>query len=121
MKQYAIWNKTDIIYTPVGKAFTPEEWINQYGWLTNPKAVPVVSAGLINGAFCVELSQMKQMYEQQGADFSACVTNEEILEAIEEFENEMNKHSTEPSVEERTAAVLEYLAINSMPDEALEG
>lgn len=110
MSKYAIWNKTDTIYTPVGEALTPEQWISRYGWLGNPAAVPVVAAGLINGAFCGELSQMRQTYENMGADFSACTTNEEILAAIEAFEDEMNAPSGEPTAEERQAAALEAIA-----------
>ena len=110
MSRYAIWNKTDTIYTPVGESLTPEQWINRYGWLGNPAAVPVVAAGLINGAFCGELSQMRQSYENMGADFSACTTNEEVLAAIEAFENAMNAPRTEPTPEERTANALEAMA-----------
>lgn len=110
MARYAIWNKEDTIYTPVGEALTPEQWIERYGWMNNPAAVPVVAAGLINGAFCGELNEMKNSYENMGADFSGCTTNEEILSAIEAFENQMNTPSDEPSAEERQAAALEAIA-----------
>lgn len=116
MNKYAIWNKTDMIYTPVGEALTPEQWIGRYGWLGNPAAVPVVAAGLINGAFCGELSQMRQTYENMGADFSACTTDEEVLAVIEAFENTMNTAEPEPTAEERIAAALEYQNLTSMPN-----
>lgn len=108
MAKYSIWDKTDTIYTPIGEALTPEQWIERYGWMNNPAAVPVVAAGLINGAFCGELHEMRNSYENMGADFSACTTNEEVLSAIEAFENQMNTPNTEPSPEERIAAAMEY-------------
>ena len=45
-----------------------------------------------------------------GADFSACVTDEDVLQVIEDFEDVANTPSTEPSTEERTAAALETIA-----------
>lgn len=116
MARYAIWNKTDPIYTPVGEELTAEQWLSRYGFLRHPAAVPAVADGLINGAFCGELSQMKAMYTQMGADFSACTTNEEVLAAIEAFEDTMNTPSTAPSTEERIASALEFLAVSSLPD-----
>lgn len=116
MARYAIWNKTDQIYTPVGEELTAEQWLSRYGFLRHPAAVPVVADGLINGAFCGELSQMKALYAQMGADFSACTTDAEILTAIEAFEDEMNTPSTDPTTEERIASALEFLAVSSLPD-----
>lgn len=114
MSRYAIWNKEDTIYTPVGEALTPEQWISRYGWIANPAAVPVISSGLVNGAFSGELSQMRKMYENAGADFSECTTNEEVLAAIEAYEDEMNAASDEPSAEERIAAAMEYQNMMSL-------
>lgn len=116
MARYAIWNREDTIYTPVGEALTPAQWIGKFGWIANPAAVPVISAGLINGAYSGELSQMKAMAENGGADFSACTTNEEILAVIEAWEDAMNAPSTEPTAEERIAASLEYQNLTSLPD-----
>lgn len=116
MSRYAEWNKTDTIYTPSGKSYTAEEWKEKYSWINIATAVPVISGGMVNGAFIGELSEMKSMYEKMGADFSSCETNQDILDAIETFEDERNKPSTEPTTEERTAAALEFLAMSSMPD-----
>ena len=70
----------------------------------------VCAAGEINGAFFGTLGQMVQMYTAQGADFSACTTDEEKLEVIEAFEDAMNAPSTKPTAEERQAAALEAIA-----------
>ena len=119
MKRYAIWNKRDPILTPIGEVLTAEEWIDRYPIAGIGSVTVVCGAGEINGAFFGTPGQMVQMYEAQGADFSACETAEDKLAVIEAFEDERNKPSTEPSVEERTAAALEFIAMSSLPDETM--
>lgn len=115
MSKYAIWNKTDKIYTPVGEVLSSEAWISRYGWMENPRAKPVVASGLINGAFCGELGEMVSLYTAQGCDFSSCQSDEDYLEAISAFEVAPTT-TGEPSTEERTAAALEFIAMSSLPD-----
>lgn len=110
LKRYAIWDKTSHVYTPVGEDLTPEEWISRYGWINAPGAIPIVAKGLINGGYCGELSQMKDFAEDAGATFEEDLTAEELLEAIETWEDLMNTPSGIPSAEERTAAALEQIA-----------
>ena len=109
-KRYAIWDKQSPIITPIGEVLTAEKWIERYPVAGVDSITVVCGAGEINGAFFGTLGQMKQMYEAQGCDFSACTTDEEVLEAIEAFEDEMNTPSTEPTAEERQAAALEAIA-----------
>lgn len=117
LKRYAIWDKTSNVYTPSGEKFTAQEWIERYP-IAELKSVKVVcAAGEINGAFFGTLGQMVQMWESQGYDFSECTTDEEKLEMIEAIEDEINTPSTEPTVEERTAAALEFIAMSSLPDD----
>ena len=88
LKRYAIWDKKSPIITPIGEVLTPEEWIERY-----PAArvlTTVCGAGEINGSFFGVLSQMKLLYQNQGADFSEASTDEEILEVIEAFEDAQN-------------------------------
>ena len=108
MAKYKIWDKQEDVYTPSGKVYTAQEWMEKYGWLSAPSAVPVVAGGLINGAFAGELSEMKALYEKMGADFSACATNEDCLAVIEACEDSMNAPNTDPTPEERIAAALEF-------------
>lgn len=116
MKRYQIWDKKSDIYTPSGKVFTAAEWIAQYGWINMPGAVPVISAGRINGKFSGELNEMKEIYEERGCVFSDGMTNEQILETIETFDEakaEEAKQAAEdaaatPTADERIAAALEY-------------
>lgn len=116
-KRYQIWDKVSDIYTPVGEKLTAEQWISRYGWINAPGAIPVVAAGLINGALIDELGQMKTRCEQMGATFEEDLSNEQLLDAIEAWEDEQNAPapaSTEPTAEERIAAALEYQNLLSM-------
>ena len=116
MKRYQIWDKTSNIYTPGGKMFTPAQWISMYEWINMPGAVPVISTGRINGKFSGELNEMKEMYEARGYIFTEDMTNEQILEAMEAFDEaqaEAAKQAAEeaaatPSAEERLAAAMEF-------------
>ena len=107
-KRYAIWNKEDVILTPIGEVLSPSQWISRYPIAGVETITVVCGAGEINGSFFGTLGQMVQMYEAQGADFSECTTPEEKLEVIEAFEDAMNTPSTEPTAEERIAAAMEY-------------
>lgn len=114
-KRYQIWDKVSDIYTPVGEKVTPSEWISRYGWINAAGAVPVISAGIINGAFSGELNQMKEMCVRRGATFEEGLSNEQLLDAIEEFEDTPRPVvEAEPSAEERIAAALEYQNLLSL-------
>ena len=117
MKRYAIWDKVSPIIVPTGKVFTAEEWKEKYPVAALPQITVVCSAGEINGGFFGTLGQMCQMYETQGADFSACITAEDKLAVIEAFEDAMNVPNMEATAEERIAAALEYQVMASLPDE----
>ena len=112
--RYEIWDKTSPVLTVVGEYFTPEQWIERY-----PAAayVPFVCAkGETKGAVFQSLASLVSVYEQSGADFSECVTDEDKLDVIEAFEDAANDpgDTTKSSAEERTAAALEALVMNSM-------
>ena len=116
MKRYAIWDKTSPVIVPTGKIFTAAEWMEKYPAAAMDSITVICSAGEINGGFFGTLGQMVQMYEAQGADFSACTTAEEKLAAIEAFEDALSAGSGEISAEERIAAALEYQVMASLPD-----
>lgn len=116
MSRYAIWDKESPVITPVGEVLSAEEWKARYPVAGIDSITVVCSAGEINGGFFGTLGQMVQMYTAQGCDFSSCTTDEEKLEAIEAFEDEMNAPNTEPSTDERIAAALEYQVMASLPD-----
>lgn len=115
--RYQIWNKTDDIITPSGAQFTASEWANKYPWAKIPGVKMVITAPPINGGCALEFEAFKAACIRQGAVITDTMTDDEILAAIEEFEN--NPSDPDPSVEERTAAALEFLAMNSLPDETV--
>lgn len=114
MKRYAIWNKQDVVLTPVGEIFTAEQWIERYPIAGLDSITVVCAAGEINGAFFGTLGQMVNMYEAQGCDFSECTTSQEKLDKIEEFEDAKQKEIQESnnavSNEELTANSLASIA-----------
>lgn len=110
MSRYAIWNKVDPIFTPVGTVFTAEQWIERHPIAGLEQISVVCGGGEINGAFFGTLGSMVEMYEKQGCDFSACTNDQEKLDTIEAFEDAMNAPSEEPTAEERQATALEAIA-----------
>ena len=118
MKKYALWDKKTQIVTPTFEVFTAEQWMERYPAAKLDHIIVVCSAGEINGAFFSTLNQLKQAYEQKGCNFSDCTTDEEVLFAIEAFDDLMKLQAKEtaqqPSAEERIAAALEYQNLLAM-------
>ena len=110
MTKYAIWDKVSPVYTPNGKKFTAEEWKEEYPIAELESVKIVCGGGELNGAFFGVFSAMVDMYRKAGCDFSACESDQDYLDAIEAFEDEMNKPSGEPTPEERQAQALEAIA-----------
>lgn len=102
MKKYAIWNKQDPILTPVGEVLSAEKWIQRYPIAGVPTITVVCAAGEINGAFFGTLGQMVKMYENEGCDFSACVTPEDKLATLEAFD-EARETAAKARAEEEAA------------------
>lgn len=116
MSRYKIWDKKSDIYTPSGAHFTAQEWASRYPWINIPGAKMIITDGIINGGAAMEFTATVEHYKNMGADILDGMSDDEILDAIEGFE--MNPPGAyEPSVEERTAAALEFIAMNSLPDE----
>lgn len=114
--RYQIWDKVSDIYTPSGAKNTPEQWKAKYPWVNIPGAKMIITAGIINGGAAMEFTATRDAYKKMGATITEGMTDEEVLAAIEDFED--NPPSAGSTVEERTAAALEFLAMNSLPDEA---
>lgn len=115
MNKYAIWNKKDPILTPIGEVLTPEQWIERYPIAGVETITVICAAGEINGAFFGTLGSMVEMYEKEGADFSACKTDEEKLAVIKAFDDERERVQKEMSAnavsnDELTATSLASIA-----------
>lgn len=119
MSKYAIWDKVSPIITPIGTVLTAEQWIEKYP-VAGLESIKIVCAGgEINGAFFGTLGQMKEDAARLGCDFSACETDQDVLDAIEAFEDYLNTpvESDEPTTDERIAAALEAQVMMSLPDD----
>lgn len=125
MSRYAIWDKTSDIYTlgsdSTGKNhWTAEEYMTKKApWAKNPNVKVIVGGGAINGTVFMEYGATVDFYKKQGAAITADMTDEEILAAIEDFE-ENPPVSEEATAEERIAAALEYQVMATLPDEETE-
>ena len=111
LKRYAIWDKKTNVITPIGEVLTPEQWTNRYPWIKVDGLVPVVAAGVFNGGLIDELSQLKARCEAMGAEFADGLTNEELLEAIEAFEDSLNAPNATVSDQTRIANALEDMVV----------
>lgn len=120
MSRYSIWNKQVDVYTPSGAKFTAKQWIEKYPIAAVSNVKVVCAGGTLNGAFFGIFSDMVDMYKKAGCDFSNCVIDQDYLDKIEEFEDNANAPSNEVSTDERTAAALEFIAMNSLPDAQAE-
>lgn len=115
MSRYKIWNGTDSIITPSGAQFTAEEWANKFPWCKLPGAKMVISGGLINGGCALEFGATKEQYIKMGAAITDGMTDEEVLAAIEDFEDNPPE-SDVVSTDERIAAALEAQVMMAMVD-----
>ena len=105
--RYKIWDKQEPIYTPVGEMFTAEQWMNKWPWAKLPNTKCVISAGPINGAVMMEFGALVENYRRMGCQIDpATMTDEEILQAIEAFEDNPPQAPVTP--EERAQAMEEY-------------
>lgn len=115
MARYQIWNHTDSIITPSGAQFSAREWEERYPWCKMPGVKMVISTGPVNGGCALVFDDLVERARKTGVTLEDGMTDAEILAAIEDFED--NPPDPGPTVEERTAAALEFLAMNSLPDE----
>lgn len=87
MARYQIWNGIDSITTMDGREFTAEEWANEYPWAKEPGAKMIITTWLINGSAAMEYEATKKYYRELGAFINDTMTDREVLDSIEEFEN----------------------------------
>ena len=113
-KKYAIWNKKDPIITPIGEVLTAEQWIERYPVAGLDTVTVLCGAGEINGAFFGTLGQMVTLYENEGADFSACTTDEEKLAVIEAFDDAREAREREAAAEAAAKADMQADSLASI-------
>ena len=108
-KRYVIWDEVSNVYTPNGKIWTAEQWLDRYPIAKLETEYLVISGTSYNGGFCMVYSDMIDIYEREGCDFTGCEEMQDFLDAIEAFEDTRNASAAnEVTAEERIAAALEY-------------
>lgn len=119
MARYKIYdNKSDVI-TPVGEVLNAEQWLGRYPWGRFTKMI--VGGGVINGNVALVFDDEVERFRKAGCDFSACTTDEEVLAAIEAFEdNPPVVEDTGVSDQTRIADALEDMVALSLPDDTTE-
>lgn len=111
-KRYVIWDEVSQVITPIGEVLSAEQWMERYPMAKLDGLQLVVAGGQINGAFCGVYSEMVDMYERMGCDFSACTTQQEHLDAIEAFEDARNNQSSDAVPDQtRIADALEDMVV----------
>ena len=114
MARYKIYdNKSDVI-TPVGEKLTAEQWLDRYQWGRYTKMI--VGGGIINGSVALVFDDEVERYRKAGCDFSACVTDEDYLVAIEAFEDDPPMADAGVSDQTRIADALEDMVALSLPE-----
>lgn len=103
-KRYVIWDEVSDIYTPSGEKFTAEMWMNRYPIVRLETEYLVISGASYNGGFCMVYSDMVDIYEKMGCDFSECTEDDmqSYLDAIEAFEDARNTPVEDTTVSDQT-------------------
>jgi len=119
MKRYKIWDKQEAIYT-IGadehghmKHTSSEYMAEKAPWAENPNVKIIVGGGTINGTVFQEFQMTVDHYVAQGLELTAGMSDQDILDAIEYFEDNPPQ-SDVPTAEERMAAALEFANILNM-------
>lgn len=113
--KYQIWDKKSNIITPIGEVLTPEQWVTRYPMTGVEGIKTVIGGGVVNGTVCMEFTGFVDNYKKVGCDFTDCETDQDILNAIEAFEDSINSQHV-ITAEERIAAALEAQVMMSLPD-----
>ena len=106
MSKYKIWDKTESILTPIGEEITAEEWKERYKWANVPNVKAIVGGGPINGSVMMEFEATKEHYARLGCKFTEGMSDEEVLAAIELFED--TPPEAPITVEDRAMAAQEF-------------
>lgn len=115
MSRYKIYDNKSPVFTPIGEELTAEQWLSRYPWAKHTKMV--VGGGVINGSVALVFDDYVSMMAKAGCDFSACASDQDYLDAIENFEDSASKGPTENTVSDqaRIADALEDIVALNMP------
>jgi hypothetical protein len=127
--RYVIWNGIDIILTLGRDEFgrnvnTPDQWKEKYPFAAVPGKKCIIHGGTVNGQICEEYDGFVQLRQEQGApiELDGSMTDREILDIIEIWEDSLNELAAEaaalepPGALERLAAAVEAQVMLATPD-----
>lgn len=123
MARYKLWDKQEDIYTlgrdpKTGRQhWSAQEYMETFAaWALLPSARPVVGGGLVNGMFFDDLSNLKAAAERRGASFSPDLGDEELLQAIEAFEDQQNSALPAPAAADVQASLAALDELRALED-----
>lgn len=122
-RRFKLWDKKEDIWTiakdaETGRAhYTAQEYIEMKApWAGNPNIQVIVSAGPINGAEFTAFDTLKNMCVESGMEIPDGLTDDEVLELMEDWMTLNNIPEVTASPEERIAAAMEYQNLLTMED-----
>lgn len=111
MSKYKIWDKQEPLYNDKRK-YTAEEYLAENPWLEIPGTKLIISTKPMNLMAAMEFEQTKELYKNIGAAITDDMTDDQVLAAIQEFED--TPREAEVSADERIAAALEFQNLMSL-------
>ena len=116
MAKYKIWDRETDLVTPIGEVLTPEQVFARYpaSSLADMKYI-ICDAPISMGVF-MEFEATKEHYKHLGVPITDDMTDQEVLDAITEFE-QTPPPDPGPTAEERIAASLEFQSMMMLPQE----
>lgn len=119
-KRYVLWDKTSSVRTPSFEVFTAEEWKNRHPIAKEEDSVIVLANSYFNGGLIAELHQLIEIAESRGATFAEGLSDQELLDAIEQFEEEYAA-AQQAAAEEAAAKELDYAAASLKAEQDVAG
>lgn len=110
--KYKIWNKQDVLITPIGEVLTPQQVVERYPMAALENFKFVICDSPISMGVFMELEQTKGHYKSMGAAITDDMTDQEVLDAITYFEE--HPPEPEPTAEERIASAMEFQNLLAM-------
>lgn len=114
---YKIWDKQELLITPTGKVFTPEQIFEQYPAAQVDGIDYIITDSKINMGVFMQYDETIDVYANMGVEFTEEMSVQEKLNAIRAFETK--KQEPTPTAEERIAAAMEFQNMLAMAEEVI--
>ena len=114
--RYKIWDRQESLVTPTMAVLTPQQVFEKYPAAQLPNFKFIVCDAPISMGVFMEFEATKQHYKSQGAVIEDGMTDQEVLDAITEWEERPQEQTLSP--EERIASTLEFQVMMNLPLES---